>query len=316
MLEIVADAVDPEIGSYSTGNAFERRNVSGKLFDINRISFDVSIESQISRLKFRVAGYRAAEGICGEIRQIDGVIEVLEMRGDIGGVKPVVCDRRHFDVGFDQGTVGRARQLRGEGGNAVDGYRRQHRTRLKTIGRGVNVKVRSFSVNADRPADVGKLIVGGKRRVEQNFFVIEVDGAVDVVNNGLLDENSAVGDSGSAVDFQIVALPSYADVGAAQNAVENLNALGDFAFGNERQIIANVGAVGGNIKSLARTENGGVDDEICIERGALDVCLDIVDGVDLDVGIDVLELDRIVVVRSVERFGASLQKNIFGAVEF
>ena len=151
------------------------------------------VEGEIGCLKFRFAFDCTAECISRKIGKIHGVIEVFEMRRDIGSIKTVVRNRRNLDVGFDERTLDRARQLRGKRGNAVDGNCIEHRTRLEAVGRRLQFKVRSIAVDFDLAADVGELIVCGERGGELNFFVVESYGTVDGIDDCLLDANTAAG---------------------------------------------------------------------------------------------------------------------------
>ena len=314
--KVIADAVDAQIGSDTTADALERRHEFTQPCNVDRISLDVGIEGEIGSLQFRIAAYGSAEGIGIEIRQVDGVIEVLEMRGDVRCVKSVVLDRRNLYICFDERTLDGASQLSGEGGNAVDGDGVEHGTRLKPIGLGMQVEVGRITVDANGSVDVGKLIVGGDRGIQFDLSIVEKDGAVDVIDDGLLDENSAVGNVGATVKLYIIAPASDTDICVFENAVEDLNTFGDFFNGEEGHVIPNVDMISGDVKRLTRSENGCVNNQIGIEGGALDMRFDIVGTVELDVGLHAAYVDRFALVSGDELVGSSLDVDVFGAVHF
>ena len=316
LLEIVADAVDAEVGGDSPANIFERGNVIGEAVEVDGVSFDVSVEGGVRRLIFDVAADGAAEGVGDEIRQVDGVIEVLEMSADVGGVKVFVGDRRDGDIGVDQRALDGAGEFGGEGGNAVDGDGGKHGARLEAVGGGADIEIRRLAVDANRAADVGKLIVGGNRGVDENFLVVEIGGAVDAVDDGLLDEDGAAGDIRAPVEFDIIALHCDAYVEIRQGAVENLNALGDRVLGNEREVIVDGGAGGGDVKSFAAAEHGDIGDQFFVESAPLDVRLEIIRAVDFGVGIDRAELDGNCFVGGGELPDGAVDGDIIGAGEF
>ena len=83
---------------------------------------------------------------------------------------------------------------------------------------------------------------------------------------------------------------------------ENFDALGNFFDGNERQIIFYIRAVGFDVECLIAAANERIDNQIRIERSRLDMRFDVVCAVDFDIRIDIVQIDRIFVVRSREQF--------------